>query len=69
MKDDTTTGQRIRELRKARGWTQHDLSQRTGIHTSSLCHLERGHGALWPGHLAKIARALDVSTDELRGAA
>jgi len=63
------TRQRIIELRKARGWSQAELSRRTGIHSSALSHLEHGHVKVWPGYLARIARAFGVSVDELRGEA
>jgi transcriptional regulator with XRE-family HTH domain len=63
------TRQRIKQLREARGWSQAELSRRTGIHSSTLSHVESGHTKLWPGHLTRIARALHVTVDELRGAA
>ena len=66
---DGTTRHRVRQLRKAAGLSQAELSRRTGIHPASICQLERGHIRCWPGHLARIARALNVTVDELRGAA
>jgi DNA-binding XRE family transcriptional regulator len=66
---DDTTRQRVRQFRRAAGLSQAELSRRTGIHPASICQLERGHIRCWPGHLARIARALKVTVDELRGAA
>ncbi|MBB5349802.1 transcriptional regulator with XRE-family HTH domain [Haloferula luteola] len=52
-------GQRIRAHRKARGWTQAELSERAGVSLSTLKLLEReGKGSLQ--RLAKIAVALDL---------
>lgn len=62
------TRQRIKQHRKARGWSQAELSRRTGIHTSTLSHLESRHMKLWPGHIKRIALALGLTLDELRGA-
>jgi transcriptional regulator with XRE-family HTH domain len=66
---DDPTQRRIKQLREARGWSQAELSRRTGIHGSTLSHLESGHTKLWPKYARLIARELNVSVDELRGAA
>jgi transcriptional regulator with XRE-family HTH domain len=60
--------QRIKRLRQDRGWTQAKLSRMTGIHTSTISHLEGGKMTLWPGHARRIAQALSVTLDELQGA-
>lgn len=69
MRSDTKTRQRIRDLRKSRGLSQHQVAVLAGLHPAALCHIERGHRPLWPGHLAKVAKALRVSVEELRGEA
>lgn len=57
-------GQRIRDHRKARGWTQAELAERSGVSLSTLKLLEReGKGSLQ--RLAKIAVILDLD-DGLR---
>ncbi len=57
-------GQRIREHRKARGWTQAELAERSGISLSTLKLLEReGKGSLQ--RLAKVAVILNLD-GELR---
>jgi transcriptional regulator with XRE-family HTH domain len=63
---DGTTRHRVRQLRKAAGLSQAELSRRTGIHPASICQLEKGYICVWPGHLARIARALKVTVDDLR---
>lgn len=57
-------GQRIRAHRRARGWTQAELAERSGISLSTLKLLEReGKGSLQ--RLAKIAVILNLD-GELR---
>lgn len=57
-------GQRIRIHRKARGWTQAELADRSGISLSTLKLLEReGRGSLQ--RLAKVAVILNLD-GELR---
>lgn len=47
--DDTGDGRgidgaRVRDLRKARGWTQIDLAKASGVSQSALSRIERGVG-------------------------
>ena len=82
-----TIGQRIRELRQARGrklhaqlakrvpavalkppedqYTQADLARDCGCRQDQICLWERGVKVPSPGSLAKLARVLEVSLDEL----
>lgn len=58
-------GHRIRDHRLARGWTQAELAERSGVSLSTLKLLEReGKGSLQ--RLAKIAVVLNLD-GELRG--
>ncbi|WP_411826393.1 helix-turn-helix domain-containing protein [Luteolibacter sp. AS25] len=58
-------GNRIREHRLAKGWTQAELAERSGVGLSTLKLLEReGKGSLQ--RLAKIAVVLNLD-GELRG--
>jgi len=55
-------GQRIRDHRKARGWTQAELAERAGVSLSTLKLLEReGKGSLQ--RLAKVACILDLDAE------
>jgi transcriptional regulator with XRE-family HTH domain len=58
-------GQRLREARLKRGWSQWQLALRTGIAPNLLSQYERG--AILPSisTLEKIARVLSVSVDWL----
>ena len=52
-------GRRLRDHRKARGWTQAELAERAGISLSTLKLLEReGKGSLQ--RLAKLAVILNI---------
>jgi transcriptional regulator with XRE-family HTH domain len=54
-------GQRLRDHRKARGWTQAELAERAGLSLSTLKLLEReGRGSLQ--RLAKVAVILDLDS-------
>jgi transcriptional regulator with XRE-family HTH domain len=58
-------GQRLREARLKRGWSQWQLALRTGIAPNLISQYERG--AIIPSisTLEKIARVLSVSVDWL----
>ena len=61
-------GQKVKELRKKRGWTQGDLSERLGYDTKSA--VGRIEAGLWnPGLdiVVKIAQVLGCSPLELLG--
>ncbi|MCP5086465.1 MAG: helix-turn-helix transcriptional regulator [Rhodobacteraceae bacterium] len=36
-------GTQIREMRKARGWTQTELAERIGVTFSAISKIEKGH--------------------------
>lgn len=57
MADDVTLGTRIRQLRKANGWTLADVAARTGLSVSFLSDIERGRTDPSLNTLDKIAAA------------
>jgi transcriptional regulator with XRE-family HTH domain len=59
------TGERIRKLRRARGWRQIDLAEHSGVHEVHISDLERGTREAGLRTLRKIALALDTSLSEL----
>ncbi len=68
-----TFGERVRELRQAKGLTQRDLAKKAGISYAYVSKLETGSMSP-PRHkvirtLAKILGATDRETDELFGLA
>ncbi len=54
-------GERIRELRKQRGWRQIDLAEHSGIHEVHISDLERGSREIGLRHLSALAAAFDLS--------
>lgn len=60
-------GERIRTLRRQRGWTLRQLSEATGISDSHLSLIERSRTRPTLDKTSRIARALEVSVDALMG--
>lgn len=58
-------GERIRQLRKKRGWRQIDLAEQSGIHEVHISDLERGVREVGLRHLAALANAFELSLSEL----
>ncbi len=53
-------GDRVRLLRKNKGWTLDELSEASGLHPSSISQVERGERNLTLQNLSKLADGLDV---------
>jgi transcriptional regulator with XRE-family HTH domain len=63
-----TLGERVLLMRRRRGLTQRELAERAGINKNTISRLEQGDMKDLGGMLvAKIATALQVSTDYLLG--
>ena len=58
-------GQRLRELRQARGLSQEELAFRSGLHRTYVSSAERGARNVALVNLEKLAKALDVDICEL----
>jgi transcriptional regulator with XRE-family HTH domain len=59
---------RIRQLRKDRGWSQQDLAVRAGLHVQTVSETEREYrGEQAESTWEAIAEALEVTVEELRG--
>ncbi len=65
MKSDF--GERLIELRKARGLTQYDLADLIGTTQRTISYYENEGGHPQAPVMAHLARALNISTDELLG--
>lgn len=59
-----SVGNRIRELRKAKGWTQEQLAEAASLHYSYIGGVERGDRNISLETLEKIIAALDVPAFE-----
>ncbi len=65
MLDSLTVGRRIRQLRTDRGLTLDDLGATLGRAASQVSVIENGKRELKLSELQRLARALEVSVDEL----
>ena len=63
--DYKSIGNRIRELRTAKGWTQAILAENSGVEPSNISHIERAATKLSLPTLVNIANALGVTLDEI----
>jgi transcriptional regulator with XRE-family HTH domain len=54
---------RVRDARRARGWTQERLAEESGVKLRSISSFENGHSTPQPANLRKILRVLGL-TDE-----
>lgn len=61
------TGETIKELRVARGWTQADLARRLGITRNGVNSWEQGLSVPSPASLVELAKVFSVTTDYLLG--
>jgi transcriptional regulator with XRE-family HTH domain len=58
---------RLRLAREAKGYSQGDLADKTGLQPSAISHFESGRRAPSFENLRRLADALAVSTDYLLG--
>jgi transcriptional regulator with XRE-family HTH domain len=58
-------GQRIRELRKAKGFSQDQLSEKIGIDPKHLSRIELGKSFPYMETLEAVAKSLDVEIKDL----
>jgi len=58
-------GERIRSLRKKKGWRQIDLSQHSGVHEVHISDLERGTREICLNTMLALSKALEVNLSDL----
>ncbi|WP_339859597.1 helix-turn-helix transcriptional regulator [Thalassospira alkalitolerans] len=58
-------GKRVRELRKARGYSQEAFAHECDIHRTYMGDVERGERNIALDNIVKIANALDIELSEL----
>ncbi len=56
---------RLRELRKRRVLTLHELEERSGVSYNTIWRLEKGRSGAHPSTIRKLAAALGVEPEEL----
>src|SRR5256885_1426263 len=62
-------GRRVRAIRNARGISQADLAKILGTHQTGVSQVEVGRRGLTLQQVAKLAKVLHVSVDEILGQA
>jgi transcriptional regulator with XRE-family HTH domain len=59
-------GERLRQFREARDWTQEDLAERSGVNRAVISRVERGEKRrILSDHLLMLARALRIRPEQL----
>lgn len=58
-------GRRVRELRQARGYSQEELAERSGLHRTYISSLERGQRNVGIDNVRVLAESLGVPTADL----
>ena len=58
-------GERVRAIRKARGWTIAELAERTGLAISTISKMERGTISLTYDRFMRLAQGLGLDVGEL----
>lgn len=60
-----TLGDRIRDVRSGRGWSQEELADRASISRSFMGEIERGQSSATIDSLEKITNALEITLEDL----
>lgn len=63
--DYTKMGMRIRQIRKAKGWSQEELAKRCGISMAFLGHIERGTRSMSLETFANLCGVLGTDANAL----
>lgn len=63
--DYISIGNRIKEIRTVKGWTQAKLAEESGVEPSNISHIERAATKLSLPTMVNIANALGVTLDEI----
>ena len=63
--DYISIGNRIKEIRTAKGWTQAKLAEESGVEPSNISHIERAATKLSLPTMVNIANALGATLDEI----
>ena len=58
-------GNKVRELRKAKGWTQEKLEEHSGLDRTYISDIERGIRNPSLKSLEKLAKALKIKVSDL----
>ena len=67
LNDCIVLGEKIREKRLERGWTQPELAERVGCNKSTILRIERGDHDLTQSRIKEFADALGTTPGYLMG--
>ena len=65
MEIEGKLAERVRELRRERGWSQEELADRAGLHRTFISQIERAVKRTTIRSVSKLAKAFDVKMGEL----
>lgn len=58
-------GEKVKTLRKAKGWTQEELAKRAGLHRTYIGSIERSERNVSLVNIQRIAKALNTKVRKL----
>lgn len=61
----TAVANKIRNLRKAKGYSQEEVAERLSISQSAYARIERGESHSWAVHLEKLSEIFEIRPEEL----
>ena len=61
----TAVANKIKNLRKAKGYSQEEVAERLSISQSAYARIERGESHSWSAHLEKLSEIFEVKPEEL----
>ena len=61
----TAVANKIRNLRKAKGYSQEEVAERLSISQSAYARIERGESHSWAAHLEKLSEIFEVKPEDL----
>lgn len=65
LREVVAFGERVRELRHAKGWTQERLAEEAGLNSVQISHIERGANEPKLTTILRLARAFGMTASEL----
>ena len=58
-------GEKVKNLRKSKGWSQEELAKRSGLHRTYIGSIERSERNVSLINIERIAKALNTETRKL----
>ena len=61
----TAVADKIKKLRKAKGFSQEEVAERLSISQSAYARIERGESHSWAAHLEKLSEIFEIKPEDL----